>query len=116
MVCERNCFDSCTHEESHISVMSTVKVSIVTKPKKQKLNTKGRTEAECFGPNDIIIHILWIGYFLKSQGYKSFRSVMAKDNKSAILLRKKRIFSSIKSAKHINVRYYFINIELKKAS
>ena len=41
-------------------------VSIISIPKKQKLNTKSSTEAELIGADDAMPQMLWTRYFLEA--------------------------------------------------
>lgn len=58
--------------------------------------------------------ILWAKYFLKAQGYKVNDNVVFQDNKSTMLLEKKRKASSSRQTKHIYVRYSFIRDRISK--
>ena len=75
---------------------------------KLKLNTRSSTETELVGTDDFMPEIYWTRYFLKAQGYRISDNVLFKDNKSSILLEKNGKYSSSKSTKHINIRYFFI--------
>ena len=71
------------------------------------MNTKSSTESELVGTDDILPDALWTGYLLKAQGYESTKSIIAQDNKSAMLLETNGPMSSSKRTKHINIWYFF---------
>jgi hypothetical protein len=55
--------------------------------RKQKLNTKSRTESELVGVDDVSVMILcWTKLFVEEQGYDINSNILYQDNKSAILL------------------------------
>ena len=66
------------------------------------------------GTDDILLDALWTGWFLKAQGYESTRSIIAQDNKSAMLLETNGPMSSSKRTKHINLQYFLLQIGLQK--
>ena len=94
--------------------MTMEKGSIMSKSLKQKINTRISTETELVATNDILLDVLWSRYFLMSQGYKSMRSVIMQDNRTAMLLETNGIFSSTKRTKHINFHYFFIKDKIEK--
>src|SRR5210317_1489638 len=96
------------------SAMTMGKGSIQSKSIKQELNTKSSTESELVETDDILPDALWTGYFLKAQGYESTKSIIAQDNKSAMLLETNGPMSSSKRTKHINIRYFLLQIGLQK--
>ena len=55
---------------------------------KQKLNTKGSTEAELVGVDDALPQVLWTLYFVKGQGYKVEKNELHQDNLSSMKLEK----------------------------
>jgi hypothetical protein len=75
---------------------------------RQTLNTKGSTESELVGVNDVMPQVLWTCYFLEAQGYGVDDSIVYQDNQSAILLEKNGRTSSGKRTRHINIRYFFV--------
>ena len=79
--------------------------SIISIPKKQKLNTKSSTEAELIGADNAMPQMLWTRYFLEAQGYGINENILYQDNMSAMLLEKNGEKSSNKNTKHINVHY-----------
>ena len=81
----------------HTGAMLTMRNGcIMGKSIKQKMNTKSSTEAEFIGGDDVMANLLWIGYFLKNQGYDSYKSIMMRDNKSCMLLEENGLLSSTK--------------------
>ena len=81
---------------------------ILTKCRKQKLNTKSSTEAELVAVDDMMPQILWTRYFLMGQGFDLKGNVVYQDNKSAILLETNGFGSSSRRTRHINIRFYFV--------
>ena len=69
---------------------------IIGKSIKQKMNAKSSTAAELIGGDDVMTDLLWIGYFLKDQGYDNYKSIMMRDNKSCMLLEENGLLSSTK--------------------
>ena len=60
---------------------------LICKSNKQKLNTKGSTEAKLVGASDYLLpNILWAANFLREQGYDIVENVLEQDNESAIKL------------------------------
>ena len=82
--------------------------SIISIPKKQKLNTEISTEAETIGSDNTMIHMIWTRYFLEVQVYGTDNNILYQDNMSAILLEKNGNKSSTKNTNYINVGYYLI--------
>lgn len=81
--------------------------------RRQRLNTKSSTEAELVAVDDAMPQVLWIKYFLESQGYHVNKSVIYQDNQSAMLLEKNGRGSSGKRTRHINIRYCFVTDRIK---
>ena len=75
---------------------------------KKKLNTKSSTEAELVGVDDLIPQILWMRYFLESQGMKASDNIVYQDDHSAMKLETNGRASSGKRTRHINIRYFFV--------
>ena len=75
---------------------------------KQKLNTRSSTDTVRVGADDFMPVICWTRYFCKARGYRVLDNVLFQDNRSSILLAKNGKASSIKRAKYINIRYFFI--------
>ena len=82
--------------------------SIISISKKQKLNTKGSTEAELIRADDAMPQMLWTRYFPEAQGYGIKNNILYQYNMTTMLLEKNGNKSITKNTKHINVRYYFI--------
>ena len=80
---------------------------IVNKSIKQKINTKSSSESELVSTEDIVPDALWTKYFIKAQGYTNMRTILGRDNRATILWETNGIFSSTKTKKHINVRFFF---------
>jgi hypothetical protein len=85
---------------------------------KQKLNTKSLTERKLVGINDMMPIMIWICYFLLSQGYGIVENLLLQDNKSLILLEQNGKALSNKCTRHINIRYFFITdqVNMKEVS
>ena len=82
--------------------------SIISIPKKQKLNTKSSLEAKLIRVDDAMPRMLWIRYFLEAQGYGIDENILYQDNMSVMLLEKNGKKSRPKNSKHLNVHYYLI--------
>lgn len=54
------------------------------KSSKQKLNTKGSTEAEVVGASDCLPNTIWVKLFMEAQGYPIEEAHFEQDNESAI--------------------------------
>ena len=81
---------------------------------RQKLMTRGSTEAELVAVDDCISLILWTRYFLEAQGYGADDAIIYQDNKSAILLEQNGHASSTRWTRHLNIRYFFVSDQIKK--
>jgi hypothetical protein len=79
-----------------------------------KINTRGSTECELVGVDDMMSLIIWTRYFLKAQGYKVSDNIIFQDNKSTMLLERNDKTSSGKRTKHINVQYFFITHQISE--
>ncbi len=88
--------------------MTMGKGSVYNRSTKQKINTKSSTETEVVGVDDILPQVLWTNYFMKAQGWNSYKTIVYQDNKSTILLENNGKLSSSNRKKHINVRYFFV--------
>jgi hypothetical protein len=76
---------------------------------KHKVMLKSSTEAELIGVDDTLGYILWARYFMvQEQGYDMDPLLLYQDNMSAILLKVNGKASSLKRAKHIKVKYFYI--------
>jgi hypothetical protein len=78
--------------------------------KKQKIVSQSSTEAELVGVYDVMPQVLWTRHFLKEQGYETVKSIIHQDNKSAILLEENGRASSSKRTRHLNIRYFFVEL------
>ena len=87
--------------------------SIISIPKKKKLNTKISTEEELIWGNNVMPHMIWKRNFLEAQGYGIDENILYQDKMSAMVLEKNRNKSSTQNTKHINVRYHFIKDRLE---
>ena len=75
---------------------------------KQKLNTKSSTEAEVVGASDYLPYNLWLGMFLKEQGYNLSANFFYQDNQSAMKMEKNGRNSCTGNSRHVNIRYFLI--------
>jgi hypothetical protein len=71
---------------------------------------KSLTESELVGVNHMMPIMLWTCYFLLSQGYEIVENLLLQDNKSLILLEQNGMASSGKRTRHINIRYFSLQI------
>ena len=106
-----------TDFKSHTgAVMTFGQGAIQTLSRKQKLNTKSRTDAELVGADDAAVMILWTMLFLEAQGYKVERNVLYQDNKSSILLEINGKKSAGKRSRALNIRYFFLTDQVEKGN
>ena len=77
---------------------------------------RSSTGSELVGVNDMMSSILWMQYFLVSQGYHVTNNIVYQDNQSAILLAKYAKALSGKQTKHIDVRYFFVKDQVDKGN
>ena len=95
--------------KSHTGAVATLgKGAVKSISKKQKVNTRGSTEAEIVATDEIIAQALWTKLFLEAQGYLVKDNVLYQDNQSAILLEKNCKASSGKRTRHLNIHYFFL--------
>jgi hypothetical protein len=101
--------------KSHTSAtMSLGKGAAYSRSTRQRLNTKSLTEAELVGVDNVMPQVLWTRYFLEAQGYTMRDSIIYQDNQSSILLEKNgKRSSSKRTARHINIRYFFVMDRVK---
>lgn len=85
---------------------------LMTKSKKQKLNTKSSTEAEVVAISDYMGEMIWARMFLECQGYDIEENILYQDNESAIKIATNGKLSCGKQSKHIDIRYFFIKDRL----
>ena len=78
-----------------------------------KKNTDSSTTAELIAAHDSVKMILWTRLFLEAQGYGINKNILFQDNKSTILLEQNGKKSSSKRTRHLNIRYFFLQIKLK---
>jgi hypothetical protein len=72
-------------------------------------------ETEIVGADDFMPAICWTRYFMEAQGYHIQDNILFQDNKSAILLEKNGKALSSKCMKHINIQYFLLPTESKRA-
>jgi len=70
------------------ALMTLGKGAIVSSSRKQKINTKSSTETELVAVDDKLGDILWMRYFLESQGYTIENNIIYQDNMSTLSLEK----------------------------
>jgi hypothetical protein len=73
--------------------------SVISVSRKQKINTKSSTTSELVGADDVSTLSLWTKLFMEAQGYPIEKNIMYQDNKSAILLEKNGMTSSVAPCK-----------------
>ena len=76
------------------------------KSSKQKLNSKSSTESEVIGTSDYCPYQLWMGMFMKAQGYELKSNILFQDNQSAIRIEKNGRSSMTGNTRHVNNRYF----------
>ena len=86
----------------------------ITKSTKHKLNTRSSTETEVVGVNNFTPAVLWSRLFLEGQDYGVNENIVLQDNETAMLLEKNGKSSSGTRTKHINMRYFLLQIGLRK--
>jgi hypothetical protein len=84
------------------------KGAIASSSRKQKINTKSSTETELVTVDDKIGDILWMRYFLESQGYTIEENILYQDNMSTLSLEKNGRISGSGRTKHIKAKYYLV--------
>ena len=94
--------------------MTLGKGAVSAKSAKHKLNTRSSTESEIVGIDDLMPDILWVNNFLEEQGYESKGTILHQDNTSTMAWIQNGRQSVGKRAKHINVRFFFINDRVKR--
>ena len=82
--------------------------SIISKSKKQKINTKSTAEAELMGASDLGGWCTHAEEFLTYQGYNDSKVVLFQDNESCIKLLLNGKESSHDGTKHIKQREYWL--------
>ena len=82
-----NVQDDCKgHTDGMVVVGKEGKGAPLSTCHKQKLNVRSSCEGELVGIDDVLPSILWMRYFLESQGYTIEENILYQDNKSTILL------------------------------
>jgi hypothetical protein len=76
--------------------------------RKVKLNTRSSTETELVVADMYMPEMLWLLYFMESQGYNVECIGLHQDNTSIQLLMKNGRFLSGKKTKHIRAKFFFI--------
>ncbi len=90
------------------ALMTLGKGAIVSSSRKQKINTKSSTETELVAVDDKLGDILWMCYFLESQGYTIENNIIYQDNMSTLSLEKNGRVSGSSRTKHIKAKYYLV--------
>jgi hypothetical protein len=76
--------------------------------RKVKLNSRSSTETELLTSDMYMPEMLWLLYFIRSQGYEPECVGLYQDNISMQLLIKNSRFSSGKKTKHMKAKFFFI--------
>ena len=82
--------------------------AITSLSRKQGLNTRGSTKAEVVAADEIVSPMIWIRFFLKTQGYPVKENILYQDNKSAMLLKTNGCKSAGKHSHHLNIQYFYL--------
>jgi len=82
--------------------------AIASSSRKQKINTRSSTETELIAVDDKLGDILWMRYFLASQGYTIDENIVYQDNMSTLSLEKNGRISGSGRTKHIKAKYYLV--------
>jgi len=90
------------------ALMTLGKGAIASSSRKQKINTKSSTETELVAVDDKLGDILWMRYFLESQGYTIDDNIIYQDNMSTLSLEKNGRISGSGRTKHIRAKYYLV--------
>jgi hypothetical protein len=80
---------------------------VLSRSNKQKVNARSSTEAELIAVDNTLPTIQWARLFIKDQGYE-LKTIIKEDNKSLMLLMKNGRLSSSKRAKHLDIRYFYV--------
>ena len=70
--------------------------------------------SEIVGVNDIMYLVLWVRYFLESQGYGIKDNIVYQVNQSSMKLEQNGKTSSTKNSRHMEIRYYFITDNIRR--
>lgn len=87
--------------------------AISSSSRKQRINTKSSTETELVAVDDKLGDILWMRYFLESQGYTIDENIIYQDNMSTLSLEKNGRVSGSSRTKHIRAKYFLVNDKYK---
>ena len=90
------------------AIMTLGKGAIASSSRKQKINTRSSTETELVAVDDKLGDILWMRYFLESQGYTIEENIIFQDNMSTLSLEKNGRISGSGRTKHIRAKYYLV--------
>ena len=90
------------------SLMTLGNGAISSTSRKQKINTKSSTETELVAVHDKLGDVLWMRYFLESQGYSIEDNIIYQDNMSTLSLEKNGRVSGSNRTKHIKAKYYLV--------
>lgn len=90
------------------SIMTLGRGAISSTSRKQKINTKSSTETELVAVHDKLGDVLWMRYFLESQGYTIDENIIHQDNMSTLSLEKNGRVSGSSRTKHIRAKYYLV--------
>lgn len=108
-------FEVHPNAKSHSGMTVTMgKEAIVSRSRKQKLDTKGFTEAELVAVNDVVFAIPWVKHFLDGQDCKTDTRIVCQDNKSTIQLEVNGHQSVRQRSQHINNQKIFIVDQVEK--
>ncbi len=80
----------------------------VSYSRKIKMNTRSSTKTELVGADMYMPKMLWLLYFIQSQGYEAECIGLYQDNISTQLLMKNSKLLSRKKTKHIKAKFFFI--------
>ncbi len=95
--------------KGHQGAMFTMgKGAISSYSRKVILNTRSSTKTELVVADIYMPEMLWLLYFMESQGYEVECIGLHQDNKSTQLLMTNEWFSSGKKTKHIRAKFFFI--------
>ena len=100
-----------THDDcrGHTGALMTLgQGAIASSSRKQKINTKSSTETELIAVDKKLGDILWMHYFLESQGYDIQENIIFQDNMSTLSLEKNGRISGSHRTKHIKAKYYLV--------
>ena len=89
--------------------------AITTSNCQQTFNTRSSTAAEDVAADNIIGPTLWTRKILEAQGYNIQKNVMFQDNQRAMLLETNGRKSAGKRSSHLNIRFFFVTDQKKKA-